>query len=337
MPTLTSSQGALVAGCTPNDTIAVTVNSGAYSLEYPLGTLLVSGSTASATYVLGAGQFRLSTTGGVTYTLTSNPDAGSASVSWDPGSSQLYANGAPVSGVANMPQMLTVACGNSIAVQSQYGSIGSYWNTNGELHVANMLAGSPMRFGRMTATTRADLWGVYGYSGQTLATINSDIEAQWFAPMHTAGAVPQLAVGLALVENDLQVEGASFATIQKRLITWLRMVRRFPGVRILLCTPRPSFTINTAAKVAAWQATRDYMMSLDNGVDIFTARLDSYENPASPGTPLSGYTDASVHPNARGCMVNARQIGATLKRIARSFSAPFRVLSSNYVLTLAEN
>lgn len=231
----------------------------------------------------------------------------------------------------SMPQMLTVAAGNSISAQSKY--LGSYWGINGELQVANMLAGAPMRFARMAATTRADLWGVYGYSGQTLATINGDVEAQWFAPMHAAGVTPQLAVGLALVENDIQVEGASFATIQKRILTWIRMTRRFPGVRIMLCTPRPSYTVDSPAKVAVWQAVRDYMVSLDNNVDIFTARCDGYENQASPGTPLAGYTDSSVHPNTRGAMANGRRMAAVLLRIAQSYSAPFRIVSNNYALT----
>lgn len=77
MPTLTNTQGALIAGCTPNDTVSIVVNSGAYSLEYPLGTVLASAVTTSANYQLGAGQFRLTTTGSVTYTLNQFNDVGS--------------------------------------------------------------------------------------------------------------------------------------------------------------------------------------------------------------------------------------------------------------------
>lgn len=98
MPTLTSAQGTLNAQATPNDTISITVNSGAYSLEYPPGTLLANASTTSATYTVGAGTYRLQTTGSVTYTVTANPDSGNAAVSYDTSSGVLYANGSPVSG-----------------------------------------------------------------------------------------------------------------------------------------------------------------------------------------------------------------------------------------------
>jgi len=74
MPTLTNTQGALVAGCSPNDQLAVTVSSGTFSLEYPIGTIIANGVSASTTYTLGPGQFRLTTTGSVTYALSAIAD-----------------------------------------------------------------------------------------------------------------------------------------------------------------------------------------------------------------------------------------------------------------------
>ena len=241
-----------------------------------------------------------------------------------------------------LPQMLTVVCGNSIAATSRYNS--TYWNISSEIHLANNLAGAPMAFGRLTisggtqsnwnasGTGVSDVWGVYGYSGQQLAAINTDAEANWFAPIITAGRIPQLVVGLALLENDISA-GRTVAQMTADLKVWLALVRRWSGVRILLCTPRPSFSNNTPALVANWLAICEYMLTLDNGVDVFVARLNTYENPASPATPLSGYTDASVHPTTMGACANARVLAATLSRIAASWSVQARMLSANLALT----
>jgi hypothetical protein len=103
-------------------------------------------------------------------------------------------------------------------------------------------------------------------------------------------------------------------------------------VQILLCTPRPSFSNNSPARVSAFNAITDYMLSLDDGRSIFTCDLRGYENPLNPGTPLAGFTDASVHPNARGAMLNARRIGAAIRRIVGNATQPYRLLSNNYGL-----
>lgn len=226
--------------------------------------------------------------------------------------------------------MTTVVAGNSIAAQSKHN--GSYWSVGGEIGLANLLCESAMVFKRITASTRADSFGVYGYSGQKLSTINSDLEAQLYTPLATAGVVPDLIVGLALTENDIS-QDESTATIQASIRQFVRDAQaRFPGAVLLLCTPRPSFSNNTAGRVAAYQAVRDYILSLDDGVSVFIARLDGYENPAVPAQPLAGYTDASVHPNGKGAMVNARAIAATIQRIANRFKRPYKRTSNNMPL-----
>jgi len=226
--------------------------------------------------------------------------------------------------------LVTVACGNSIAVQSKW--LGSFWGWGGELHVANLFAGGAMRFKRITPTTRSDLNGIYGYSGQTLETINSDIQAQRIDPINAAGVTPELVVGLALAENDI-VSSATAAQIHARIDTWVTKIQTtWPSAKILLVTPRPSFSNNTEALVAKYQSVRDYTLSLENGATILVARGDTYENPAAPGTPLSSYTDVSVHPNAKGAMVNARAIARKLRRLGvASFSDS--VLATNRTLT----
>ena len=72
---LTSYLGYLTLDATPNDTLSITPTAATYSIEYPVGTLLVSNSTASTTYTLGAGQCRLICNSGyLAYSLLDNPD-----------------------------------------------------------------------------------------------------------------------------------------------------------------------------------------------------------------------------------------------------------------------
>lgn len=236
-----------------------------------------------------------------------------------------------------MPAMTATVIGNSIVAAQKYGGFGTAWTTNAEIHIANALAGSPLVFPRITASTRADQYAVYGYSGQTLPTINADLPAQLWTPLATAAVSPAIVIGLALLENDIG-QGLSVAAMQSDLTQFVRDAQaRCPGAILLLATPRPSFSYNTAAKVAAYQAMRDYTLALDNGVNVFVARLDTYENPASPGTPLgtSGapiFTDSSVHPNGRGTFRNARVLASTLRRIASSFKQAYRCVGTNFAM-----
>lgn len=209
--------------------------------------------------------------------------------------------------------LLTVVCGNSIAAAAKHDGI--KYTFRSEHTVANVLCGAPMRFGRMTASTRCDLHGIYGYSGQQLDTITSDMASQWIATINAASVTPELAIGVALVENDI-ASGISFSTIQSRIQAWVAAVQAaWPGIKIIIATPHPSFTYDSGAKVLVYQQTRDYILSLDNGSTIYASRFDGYEDSGSPGTPLAGYTDASVHPNAKGAMVTARALGETVRRI----------------------
>ncbi len=235
--------------------------------------------------------------------------------------------------------LTAVVLGNSIVVAQKYEAVGAgtCWTTRAEIHIANALAGSPLVFPRITATTRADKYGVYGYSGQTLPTITADLPAQLWAPVDTALVLPQIIIGLALLENDV-AGGATTAAMILSLTAFVRDTQaRYPGAILLLATPRPSFSYDSAAKVLAYQAIRDYTLTLDNGHNIFVSRLDTYENPASPGTPLgtSGspiYTDNSVHPNGKGAFRNARVLAATLKRIAQSVKQSYRCVGTNLAM-----
>lgn len=240
--------------------------------------------------------------------------------------------------------LTTITLGNSINAGANQGT-GYYGGGGGfapasPLHNANARCGQVLTWGRITASTRADAWGNYSYSGQTLPTILADLQAQLFTPLASASVTPDLIVGYGLLENDI-AGGASAAAMTlslQQLVRWLQGL--YPSARLLLTTPLPSFSYDSGAKVAAYQAMRDYTLSLDDGRTIFVAQMDSYENPASPGTPLgtSGspiYTDSSVHPNVPGAWMHMRNsVLPTLRRIGvDTFPLPLNVVSSNFALT----
>lgn len=223
-------------------------------------------------------------------------------------------------------QLVTVAVGNSISAQDKYDNTNKRWSTKSVIQHANELSGAPMRFKRVTASTRTDVFGVYAYDGQTIATILGDLPTQFWTPLQTAAVVPDLILALSLTENSIS-GGATSAAINADILAFVRDCQsRFPGVRIILGTPHPSFSNNTAAEVLVYQEVRDYILSLDNGIDVLVCRNDVYENPVAPGTPLgtSGspiWTDASVHPNSKGGMELARSLASTLRRIGYVFKA----------------
>lgn len=232
--------------------------------------------------------------------------------------------------------LLAVVVGNSIAAGANGGpgrNSGIRWQTGSDLHTALYLTGGAgIRFGRITASTRADGWGVYSYSGQTLATINGDLAAQLYAPLVTASLVPDLIIGHSLLENDI-AGGATYAQCLARLQRWeYEALGRYPSAMLWVMTPRPSYGYDSAAKVAVYQQISDYIMGRDDGRTWWATRLNAYENPATPGTPLAGYTDASVHTNTLGGMVNGRTMAETLRRINGKGRVSYRCVSANFAL-----
>jgi lysophospholipase L1-like esterase len=204
----------------------------------------------------------------------------------------------------------------------------NYWHTNSEIHWANALSGSPMVFRRVSPTMRMDGWGIYGYPGETLPGILADLPAQFFTPLSKASVVPDLVIGNALLENDI-AGGATVPDMQSSLTQWIAtMQQKWPSVRILLCTPHLSAYYITPALVSNYQAMRDYILGLDNSTTIFVARIDAYENPTSPGTPLPGYTDG-IHPNAKGALLLARRMAQTLSRLGSIWIQPGSDVSAN--------
>ena len=227
--------------------------------------------------------------------------------------------------------LTAVIVGNSITALQQYNAagIGETWPLHSEVQNGNALAGSPLKMARLTGGARWDAYGTYGYSGQTLPTVFADLLASYYPALRTAGVTPDIIVAGALLENDI-AGGATTASMILSLTSFIRDAQaRYPGVIILLATPHPSYSYDTAAKVSAYQTMVRYMQGLENGSTIFTATVNTYENPASPGTPLAGFTDASVHPNGKGAMRNARVFAATLRRIIAAVKQPYYSVGNN--------
>lgn len=279
-----------------------------------------------------------------TYTYNTLPSTSSLAVGtqlWTSDNGLVVNNGTSWISVSgnDTPQnaLTTVIIGNSITVAQQYGAaaIGDSWQALAEIQLGSALSGSPLKFPRITASTRCDAWGTYGYSGQTSTTILADLQGQVWTPLQTAGIKPDIVIAGALFENDIGLgAGFSTATMIANCTQFIRDVQaRYPGVIIVLTTPHPSYSYDTASKVASYQAMVTYLQSLDNGVDIFTATVNTYENTASPGTPLSGFTDASVHPNAKGAMRNARVYATTFRRIIAAVKQSYYAVGTNMALT----
>ena len=230
-------------------------------------------------------------------------------------------------------RMVTVVVGNSIAAAGKYLVADNKWNFIGsEIQLANMLSGTAMEFELYTPTTRMDKYGTYGYSGSMLAGINADLATQFYTPIGDSGVVPDLIIGQALLENDI-VSGRTYEQCVGDLTTWINTAQSaYPNAKILLCTPHPSFSYNTEGKKAVYQQLVLYYLSLDNGLDVFVTECNGYENPLDVGTPLTGYTDSSTHPNSRGSLVNARSIAETLKRVNDLWLIENRSVSNNYML-----
>jgi hypothetical protein len=192
--------------------------------------------------------------------------------------------------VKSEPVMTIVSCGNSISVQNQNTSTGIVKG----LQLANILSGSPFEWKRITASTRTDIYGTYGYSGATLETILGDLEAQWFTPLAAGNLIPDVAFGYALLENDL-VQNRTFEQMKSSLNAWIATVKnRWQGVKILINTPHPTTAYNTAAIQQRFVEISDYIMSLDNGVDIFCTKLDGYLSPTITGNPIVNTINGSI-------------------------------------------
>lgn len=240
-----------------------------------------------------------------------------------------------------------ICCGNSITARSMRNDgLGSYAGRS-EI-VAAMQFGPPNFYqadgcvgGPGYTTTFFDPPGNFGYSSQNLATITTSCATTWFPILDYARIAPDLVIGHSLAENDLY-EGASAATIQTRINTWINLIRlKYPGAIIQLCTNRPDGRIaGDSAKVAAALATYTYMLSLDDGQSIFVTdtTFTDAKDPAS-WAPKAGYAylnstseslalQDGIHPRENMASIDGRLMAATWRRIAGTARYGFGALRS---------
>lgn len=184
-------------------------------------------------------------------------------------------------------RLTTVIIGNSIAAVEKYTGTGTGFVPRAAVQWANEFAGGALRFRRMTASTRADLYGIYGYSSQTLPTMLADLEAQLFTPLATAGITPDLVIGRALLENDI-LTGRTVAQMQASVTEYIRNVQaHYPGVIQILCTPHLNGNATGGGGTQYNQANfldiTEWMLGLDNGIDILVTDLSqAYPDPSYP-------------------------------------------------------
>lgn len=174
-------------------------------------------------------------------------------------------------------RLTAAVIGNSIGHAAKYASVSLGFSSRASFLWANEFAGAPLRFRRMTASTRGDVFGIYGYSGQTLPTILGDLEVQLFTPLATAGVTPDVVIGLALIENDL-LQGRTIAQMQASVTEYVRNVQaHYPGVIQIICTPHLNGNAtggaNTQYNQADFLAITAWMLTLDNGIDILVTDI----------------------------------------------------------------
>jgi hypothetical protein len=232
----------------------------------------------------------------------------------------------------NGNMLMTVVCGNSIAHACKYDGSVTGWNYRSEVQWANALH-PVMQFPTITPGANCDVNGIQGFSGQQIDAIMSDYVTSLMDPLTAAAIVPDMVIGLALLENDLGTGDQPFATMAKDIDRFISDWRgRFPNIIVHLCTPRPSFSYRLK-KGAPYNffAITDYIKNLDNGYNIFVSDLSNvYPDPLKRFQPAIGFTDTSVHPNSRGALANARVIADTNKRIQSSARIPYTPLVCNY-------
>jgi hypothetical protein len=241
--------------------------------------------------------------------------------------------------------LVVMTAGNSI--EASYGryieASSAFFPTSIIAHGLNF-AGHITKRVRLSAGSDANFWDRYGalcHGGATLETITDDVTTSgWLAQLATDAAVPDMLACVALPENDIAA-GASFATMRDRYDRFIGVIRGvFPGVKIFLGTPLPSYSYDTAAKQ---QVARDVAqlirdLELANG-DIYcveqgaTYADDQYQPLAlgyveETGAPGTG----TVHPQPRAAVAAGRPWGAKIRAV---FGPPSlgRIVSINPTLS----
>lgn len=191
--------------------------------------------------------------------------------------------------LTGMPRLITIGCGNSIAVQSRVavGSEATSIRRAGCEHVlASAMAGDVLTYKECAADTLyTDKYGWYSHSGATSAQILSEIEASQLIPVMNSGIVPDLYWIHALSEND--VPDSYVGTAQATLNNYTQLIAivkaYFPNIKFIVATCRPSFQVTLESSKERWKTLNQGIIALDNGSDIFVTQVHkAYNNPQNP-------------------------------------------------------
>jgi hypothetical protein len=154
----------------------------------------------------------------------------------------------------------------------------------------------------------------------------------------TDSFTPDVVCGVALLENDLG-GGVSLATCISRVDSFVNTIRAiFPGTRIFLGTPLPSYSYDTTAKQAVAFSVADYIRSLElTNIDIFVVEqgvtyANSLYQPAAMIYVDDGLGTGNVHPTPMAAYLAGKAWGAKFQAV---FGQPTigRLSSTNPGLT----
>lgn len=197
--------------------------------------------------------------------------------------------------------------GNSIAsAESPFYDSGAAfvykWNAKGAFQWANYMLGQ--RFYPLN---------ISGFSGETSTQIAARISAEVWAYR------PQYA-WLQLFENDI-TGGVPLATSRANLIGIVAQ-NKARGITSIISTCLPSFGYTTTAHAIAWEQLNAWIKLFgQRTAGVIVLDFDwVYKNTAIATTapqPLTGHTDASVHPNMLGAYLLGERAFFTLDSLIR--------------------
>ena len=167
----------------------------------------------------------------------------------------------------------TIVIGNSIAAQGAYGTGNGIIGRSQSHHLNTLLYNSPLWFpvttpdaGETAVRGIVSPRGDYGFGGATVAGILADLQVTFFPQLDRKNIIPRLVLLNSLFENDIggstdSSMPATYAATQA-LITLIQA--KWPGVKISLAGCRPSFSINSAVKIANYHALHNWLLGLQS-------------------------------------------------------------------------
>lgn len=251
-----------------------------------------------------------------------------------------------------------VQIGNSIANFGKFtlGATIAQSGFPGQSHMRYLLemAGPSLTLGTTTAASNMDTIGTFGISGSALGTFSAGIiqgmNTTWFPTLDATNLVPDIVLGLALIENDLANSdvssdaalAVSYAALVTSINLFIRQVsNKWPSCVIHLCGPRPDNRLSVAVRLQTLaEMINTHMLTLKSDrvvvsdvsrVNSLPAGGDGNRWNMDPAKCYDAVTPTSaIHPNATGSMAEARVIYADLAAAVALGYAGSRLIAYNY-------